>query len=149
MSLLDKFASEQLREGIPDFRPGDTVKVHVRIVEGEKRRIQIFQGVVIRKRGRGRGATFTVRKISYGVGVERIFPLHSPGIDHIEIVQRGRVRRARLYYLRKLRGKKARIPVRRVSVSAPERIVADDKAPEALDESGEVAGDAPEDSKKS
>ena len=149
MSLLDKFASEQLREGIPDFRPGDTVKVHVRIVEGEKKRIQIFQGVVIRKRGRGRGATFTVRKISNGVGVERIFPLHSPGIDHIEIVQRGRVRRARLYYLRKLRGKKARIRVRRVGVSAPERIVADDKAPEAPDESGEAAGDAPEDSKKS
>lgn len=149
MSLLDKFAREQLREGIPDFRPGDTVKVHVRIVEGEKQRIQIFQGVVIRKRGRGRGATFTVRKISYGIGVERIFPLHSPGIDHVEIVQRGRVRRARLYYLRKLRGKKARIRVRRVGVSTPELIVADDKASEAPAESGEADEGAPEDSKES
>lgn len=149
MSLLDKFASEQLREGIPDFRPGDTVKVHVRIVEGEKRRIQIFQGVVIRKRGRARGATFTVRKISYGVGVERIFPLHSPSIDHIEIVQLGRVRRARLYYLRKLRGKKARIPVRRVSVPAPDQSVADDKGRKAVAESGEADEGAPEDSKES
>lgn len=149
MSLLDKFASEQLREGIPDFRPGDTVKVHVRIVEGEKRRIQIFQGVVIRKRGRARGATFTVRKISYGVGVERIFPLHSPSIDHIEIVQLGRVRRARLYYLRKLRGKKARIRVRRVSVPAPDQSVADDKGRKAAAESVEADEGAPEDSKES
>ena len=160
MSLLDKFAKEQLREGIPDFRPGDTVKVHVRIVEGEKKRIQIFQGVVIRKRGGGRGATFTVRKISYGVGVERIFPLHSPSIDHVEIVQRGRVRRARLYYLRKLRGKKARIRARRFGVPQPEPIVADDDQGEAPAESGkadEGAGSeggeapegAPEDSKES
>lgn len=133
MSLLDKFENEQLKQGIPDFRPGDTVKVHVRISEGEKDRIQIFQGVVIRRRGGGRGASFTVRKISYGVGVERIFPLHSPAIGRVEIVQRGHVRRARLYYLRKLRGKKARIRAKRVGVAAPELIVADEKPPEPVE----------------
>ncbi|HFB83795.1 50S ribosomal protein L19 [Thermosulfuriphilus ammonigenes] len=106
--------SRYLRSDLPDFRPGDTVKVHLRITEGEeKERIQIFQGVVIRKRGTGTGATFTVRKVSYGVGVERTFPLHSPRIEKIEVVQRGKVRRSRLYYLRQLSGKKARIKERR------------------------------------
>jgi large subunit ribosomal protein L19 len=97
----------------PAFWPGDNVKVHVKIKEGEKERIQVFQGVVISKRKGGTNATFTVRKVSYGVGVERIFPLHSPAIDKIEVVTRGRVRRAKIYYLRKLRGKAARIKERR------------------------------------
>jgi large subunit ribosomal protein L19 len=106
MQLLDR---EQMRTDIPQFKPGDTIKVHVRIREGDKERIQIFQGVVIRKRKGKINSTFTVRKISYGIGVERIFPLHSPMIDRIEVASRGRVRRSRLYYLRKLRGKAARI----------------------------------------
>jgi large subunit ribosomal protein L19 len=106
LQLLDR---EQMRTDIPQFKPGDTVKVHVRIREGDKERIQVFQGVVIRKRKGKINSTFTVRKISYGIGVERIFPLHSPMIDKVELVSRGRVRRSRLYYLRKLRGKAARI----------------------------------------
>ena len=103
----------QIREDIPDFRPGDTLKVHVRVVEGSRTRIQVFQGVVIRRQGGGARETFTVRKISYGVGVERTFPVHSPSIDKIELVTKGRVRRAKLYYLRSLRGKRARIKERR------------------------------------
>jgi large subunit ribosomal protein L19 len=103
----------QIRSDIPDFRPGDTLKVHVRVVEGSRSRIQVFQGVVIRRQGGGARETFTVRKISYGVGVERTFPVHSPSIDKIEVVTRGRVRRAKLYYLRSLRGKRARIKERR------------------------------------
>jgi large subunit ribosomal protein L19 len=106
LQVLDK---EQMRADIPQFKPGDTVKVHVRIKEGDKERVQVFQGVVIRKRKGTVNSTFTVRKVSYGVGVERVFPLHSPMIDKIEVVSRGRVRRSRLYYLRKLRGKAARI----------------------------------------
>ena len=113
MNILEALEKEQMRTDIPDFRPGDTVKVHARIKEGEKERIQIFKGVVIRKRKGTTGATFTVRKVSYGVGVEKIFPLHSPLVDKIEIITRGRVRRARLYYLRKLRGKAARIKEKR------------------------------------
>ncbi|MGD8370843.1 MAG: 50S ribosomal protein L19 [Syntrophobacterales bacterium] len=109
MDSLQALDREQMRTDIPQFKPGDTVKVHVRIKEGDKERIQVFQGVVIRKRKGTVNATFTVRKISYGVGVERIFPLHSPMIDRVELVSRGRVRRSRLYYLRKLRGKAARI----------------------------------------
>lgn len=100
---------EQMRGDIPAFKSGDTVKVHVRIIEGQKERTQVFEGVVIRKRGGNNRASFTVRKISRGVGVERTFPLHSPVIDKIDVVMRGRVRRSRLYYLRGLRGKKARI----------------------------------------
>ncbi len=96
----------------PEFRPGDTVKVHVRVIEGDKERIQVFQGVVIARRGGGTRETFTVRKMSGGVGVERIFPLHSPVVDRIEMVRTGKVRRAKLYYLRALRGKKARIEER-------------------------------------
>jgi large subunit ribosomal protein L19 len=104
-----------MRLDIPDFAAGDTVKVYVKIKEGEKERIQMFQGVVISKRGSGTGATFTVRKVSYGIGVERIFPLHSPAIDKIEVITRGRVRRSKIYYLRKLRGKAARIRERRIN----------------------------------
>jgi len=109
MNLLDMIEKEQMRSDIPDFKSGDTVKVHVRIIEGQKERIQVFEGVVIRKRGGNNRASFTVRKISRGVGVERTFPLHSPVIDRIDVVTRGRVRRSRLYYLRALKGKKARI----------------------------------------
>ena len=104
----------QARTDVPGFRPGDTLKVHVRVKEGSRSRIQVFQGVVIRRQGGGIRETFTVRKISYGVGVERTFPVHSPSIDHIEVVTHGRVRRAKLYYLRDLRGKAARIKERRV-----------------------------------
>ncbi len=113
MNIIEALEKEQMRVDIPAFGPGDTVKVHARIREGQKERIQVFQGVVIRKRKGNTGASFTVRKISYGIGVERIFPLHSPLIDKIEVVTRGRVRRARLYYLRKLRGKAARIKEKR------------------------------------
>ncbi|MEA3470138.1 MAG: 50S ribosomal protein L19 [Thermodesulfobacteriota bacterium] len=109
MNVLDMIEKEQMRADIPAFKSGDTVKVHAKIVEGQKERIQVFQGVVIRKRGGQNRATFTVRKISSGVGVERTFPLNSPIINKIEVITRGRVRRSRLYYLRELRGKKARI----------------------------------------
>jgi large subunit ribosomal protein L19 len=113
MNSMESIEKEQMRLDLPTFTVGDTVKVHFKIVEGEKERIQVFEGVIIRKRKGGVGATFTVRKVSYGIGVERIFPLHSPRIERIEIVNRGRVRRARLYYLRKLRGKAARIKTRK------------------------------------
>ncbi len=113
MNIIEIIEKEQMRFDIPAFKPGDTVKVHARIKEGEKERIQVFQGVVIRKRGSKLGATFTVRKVSYGIGVERIFPLHAPFIDKVEILTRGRVRRSRLYYLRNLRGKAARIKEKR------------------------------------
>jgi len=109
MQKIEQLEKEMMRLDHPDFAAGDTVKVYVKIQEGEKERIQAFQGVVISKRREGATATFTVRKISYGVGVERIFPLHSPVIDRIEVISRGRVRRAKIYYLRKLRGKAARI----------------------------------------
>ncbi len=109
MDIMQKIEREQMRTDIPSFRPGDTVKVHLRIVEGEKERIQVFQGNVIRMQRGTTGATFTVRKISDGVGVERILPLHSPFIDHVELVTEGRVRRSRLYYLRERKGKAARI----------------------------------------
>ncbi|MEA3487084.1 MAG: 50S ribosomal protein L19 [Thermodesulfobacteriota bacterium] len=109
MNVLDTLEKEQMRADIPGFKPGDTVKVHVKIIEGQKERIQVFQGSVIRKRAGQNRATFTVRKISSGIGVERTFPVHSPIIDKIEVVMRGRVRRSRLYYLRELKGKKARI----------------------------------------
>ncbi|MBN2179902.1 MAG: 50S ribosomal protein L19 [Deltaproteobacteria bacterium] len=109
MNVLDMIEKEQMRADIPDFKSGDTVKVHAKIVEGQKERIQIFQGVVVRKRGGQNRATFTVRKMSSGVGVERTFPLNSPIINKIEVITKGRVRRSRLYYLRELRGKKARI----------------------------------------
>jgi len=109
MNVLDMIEKQQLREGHPDFRPGDTVKVHVKIKEGDKERIQVFEGICIAQKHGGARATFTVRKISFGHGVERIFPLHSRVIDKIELVRHGRVRRAKLYYIRELRGKAARI----------------------------------------
>jgi len=109
MNILEMVEKEQMRGDIPAFKTGDTIKVYVRIIEGQKQRIQAFEGVVIRKRQGNSRANFTVRKISYGVGVERTFPLHSPIIDQIEVISRGKVRRSRLYYLRELRGKKARI----------------------------------------
>jgi large subunit ribosomal protein L19 len=114
MNTTDLVEQSHLRKGIPAFRPGDTVKVHVRVVEGNRERVQVFQGVVIRRSGGGLRETFTVRKISFGVGVERTFPVHSPSIAKLEVLQRGHVRRAKLYYLRELRGKKARIKERRV-----------------------------------
>ncbi len=113
MHALEQLEKEQVRTDLPDFRPGDTIKVHVKIKEGDKERIQVFEGVVIRKRRGASRSTFTVRKVSYGVGVERIFPTNSPVIDRIEIVQRGKVRRAKLYYLRQLKGKAARIKEQR------------------------------------
>ena len=113
MNSMELIEKEQMRMDLPNFNVGDTVKVHFKIVEGEKERIQVLEGVVIRKRKGGVGATFTVRKVSYGIGVERIFPSHSPRIEKIEIVNRGRVRRAKLYYLRKLRGKAARIKTKK------------------------------------
>jgi large subunit ribosomal protein L19 len=113
MHTLDALDAKSLRHDIPDFRPGDTLKVHVRVVEGNRSRIQIFQGVVIRRSGGGVRETFTVRKVSFGVGVERTFPVHTPVIDKIEVVTHGHVRRAKLYYLRNLRGKAAKIKERR------------------------------------
>ncbi|WP_017471866.1 50S ribosomal protein L19 [Amphibacillus jilinensis] len=107
--LIADITKDQLRTDRPDFRPGDTVKVHVKVVEGTRERIQVFEGVVIKRQNGGISETFTVRKISYGVGVERTFPVHSPRVDKIEVTRRGRVRRAKLYYLRNLRGKAARI----------------------------------------
>ena len=113
MRKIDKLEKENIRMDLPNFNAGDTVKVHVKIKEGEKERIQAFQGVVISKRKGSSNATFTVRKVSYGIGVERIFPMHSPIISEIEVLTRGRVRRAKIYYLRKLRGKAARIREKR------------------------------------
>ena len=113
MNTLDALDAQSQRTDIPDFRSGDTLKVHARVVEGNRSRIQIFQGVVIRRQGSGLRETFTVRKISFGVGVERTIPVHSPSIDKIEVVTRGDVRRAKLYYLRELRGKKAKIKEKR------------------------------------
>jgi large subunit ribosomal protein L19 len=113
MNTLDALDAESLRTDIPAFRPGDTLKVHVRVVEGNRSRIQVFQGVVIRRQGAGARETFTVRKVSFGVGVERTFPVHTPIIEKIEILSRGAVRRAKLYYLRELRGKAAKIKEKR------------------------------------
>jgi large subunit ribosomal protein L19 len=112
-TLIQDIENAAKRSDVPDFRPGDTLKVHVRVTEGSRSRIQVFQGVVIRRQGGGARETFTVRKVSYSVGVERTFPLNSPSIDKIEVVTRGDVRRAKLYYLRDLRGKAARIKEKR------------------------------------
>jgi large subunit ribosomal protein L19 len=108
-NIITEITKEQLRTDLPDFRPGDTVRVHVKVVEGTRERIQMYEGVVIKRRGGGVSSTFTVRKISYGVGVERTFPVHTPKIAQLEVLRRGKVRRAKLYYLRDLRGKAARI----------------------------------------
>jgi len=137
MNTTDLVEKSYLRKGLPRFRPGDSVKVHVRVVEGNRERVQVFQGVVIRRSGGGLRETFTVRKISFGVGVERTFPLHSPSIAKLEIVQRGHVRRAKLYYLRDLRGKKARIKERRIDeakLAALEVMEAEDEAEDAVAE---------------
>lgn len=112
MDLLTSVEQEQIKKDIPEFRPGDTVSVYTKVVEGGRERIQVFEGTVIARKGGGLKETFTVRKISYGVGVERIFPLNSPRIDRIEVIKKGKVRRAKLYYMRKLRGKAARIKER-------------------------------------
>jgi large subunit ribosomal protein L19 len=117
MNTLQTLDAESLRSDVPDFRAGDTLKVHVRVIEGSRSRIQVFQGVVIRRQGGGLQETFTVRKISFGVGVERTFPVHTPVIDKIEVVTRGDVRRAKLYYLRDLRGKAAKIKEKRDNVA--------------------------------
>ena len=117
MNTLDTVDAESLRSDVPDFRPGDTLKVHVRVIEGSRSRVQIFQGVVIRRQGGGLRETFTVRKVSFGVGVERTFPVHTPVIAQIEVVTRGDVRRAKLYYLRDLRGKAAKIKEKRDNVA--------------------------------
>jgi large subunit ribosomal protein L19 len=118
MNTLDALDAQSMRTDVPEFRAGDTLKVHARVVEGNRSRIQIFQGVVIRRQGGGLRETFTIRKVSFGVGVERTYPLNSPQLDRIEIVSRGDVRRAKLYYLRDLRGKKAKIKERREKVVA-------------------------------
>ena len=117
MNTLDALDAESLRTDVPDFRPGDTLKVHVRVVEGSRERVQLFQGVVIRRQGSGVRETFTVRKVSFGVGVERTFPVHTPIIQKIEVATRGDVRRAKLYYLRDLRGKAAQIKEKRDPVA--------------------------------
>jgi large subunit ribosomal protein L19 len=157
MNKTDLVEQPYLRSDIPEFRPGDTVKVHVRVVEGNRERVQVFQGVVIGRQNGGLRETFTVRKISFGVGVERTFPLHSPSIAKLELVSRGRVRRAKLYYLRELRGKKARIKERRIdeaklaAVEAAAAAVAAEAAEderelnvEADREDAEVSTDQPE-----
>jgi large subunit ribosomal protein L19 len=118
MHILDSLDAASLRTDIPEFRPGDTLKVHVKVVEGNRSRVQVFQGAVIRRQGEGVRETFTVRKVSFGVGVERTFPVHSPVLDKIEVVSRGDVRRAKLYYLRDLRGKAAKIKEKRQTPAA-------------------------------
>jgi large subunit ribosomal protein L19 len=147
MNTTDLVENSYLRKGLPRFRPGDTVKVHVRVVEGNRERVQVFQGVVIRRSGGGLRETFTVRKISFGVGVERTFPLHSPSIAKLEVVQRGHVRRAKLYYLRDLRGKKARIKERRIDeakLAALEAVDAEDEVEDAVAEGSMEASDEDE-----
>jgi large subunit ribosomal protein L19 len=153
MNKTDLVDQAYLRTDVPEFRPGDTVKVHVRVVEAGRERIQVFQGVVIRRQGGGLQETFTVRKISFGVGVERTFPVHSPSIGKLEVVTRGHVRRAKLYYLRELRGKKARIKERRlgeeelaaIAAAEAERAAAvDGGAAEEDPEPQEPSGDADE-----
>jgi large subunit ribosomal protein L19 len=141
MNKTDLIEQPFLRSDLPDFRPGDTVKVHVRVVEGSRERVQVFQGVVIRRQGGGLRETFTVRKISFGVGVERTFPVHSPSVARLEVVYRGAVRRAKLYYLRELRGKKARIKERRIDdakLAAMEEAAAERALAAAEDDADEL-----------
>jgi large subunit ribosomal protein L19 len=143
MHQLDAIDKTSLRENIPVFWPGDTVRVHVKVVEGSRSRIQVFQGVVIARSGSGVRETFKVRKISFGVGVERTFPVHAPSIDHIEVVTRGDVRRAKLYYLRKRRGKAAKIRERR-GAYGPQRAAAEAAEVEAAEAAEAIAVDAAE-----
>ena len=148
MNILDAVDAASLRKDIPQFRAGDELKVHVRVIEGSKSRLQVFQGIVIRRQGDGVRETFTIRKISYGVGVERTFPVHTPVIEKIELVKKGEVRRAKLYYLRDLRGKAAKIREKRDGVegygdgilSTPEPVVA---AAAVVEEVAEVIVEAP------
>lgn len=137
MHILEKIGNEQLRKNLPNFRAGDTLRVHCKIREGDKERIQVFEGVCLRRHRGGVSASFTVRKVSYGVGVERVFPLHSPLIDRIEVTSSGKVRRSRLYYLRKLSGKAARIEGRYVETEGEEVVI--DEAAEAQGEQAETA----------
>ena len=139
MKTLDPVDAASLRDDIPEFRAGDTVKVHVKVVEGNKTRVQVFQGVVIARSGSGASETYTVRKVSYGVGVERTFPLHSPIVEKIEVVTRGDVRRAKLYYLRGLRGKAAKIRERRDNSPAATAAAA------PMDDAGSIDDAAPTD----
>jgi len=162
MNILDAVDAKSLRHDIPQFRAGDELKVHVRVIEGSKSRIQVFQGIVIRRQGDGVRETFTIRKVSYGVGVERTFPVHTPVIEKIELVKKGDVRRAKLYYLRDLRGKAAKIrekrdgiegygdgilstPEKEIIVEAPavEEVVAEAPVVEAVVETVEVVAEAP------
>ena len=129
MHTLDSVDAASLRSDVPEFRPGDTLKVNVKVVEGTRSRVQAFQGVVIARQGSGVRETFTVRKISFGVGVERTFPVHSPSIESVEVVTRGDVRRAKLYYLRALRGKKAKIKEKRPPAPTRSAALADPAAP--------------------
>lgn len=131
MNVLDAVDAATIRKDIPNFRPGDELKVHVRVIEGNKSRIQVFQGLVIARQGSGARETFTIRKLSYGVGVERIFPVHAPVIEKIELVRKGEVRRAKLYYLRDLRGKAAKIRERRGGEELEAIYAAPAEAPEA------------------
>lgn len=135
MNKIEKFNKEQLKKGLDDIRPGDTIKVHQKIKEKDKQRIQVFEGLVLaRKHGKGISATITVRKIVSGIGVERVFPLHSPNIEKIEIVKRGKVRRAKLYYLRKAKGKKARLK----KVDFKQSVIQETKEPAQIEEKKEV-----------
>ena len=134
MDRVDQFERNQLRKDVPEFAPGDTVRVNVRVVEGERERVQGFEGVVIRRRGGSVNETFTVRKISFGIGVERTFPLHSRMVEGIQVVRHGKVRRAKLYYLRDRSGKGARVRARRVVAKGTEDVVVQDKAVEAEQE---------------
>jgi len=145
MNKTDLVEQSFLRKDVPDFRPGDTVKVHVRVVEGNRERVQVFQGVVIRRQNGGLQETFTVRKISFGVGVERTFPLHSPSIAKLEVVTRGRVRRAKLYYLRERKGKKARIRERRIEGDELAAVLAAEAAVAAAANAPAEDEDAPSD----
>ena len=146
MNVIESIEREKLKTDVPEFRPGDTLKVHVRIVEGDKERIQVFEGVCIARGGGANRETFTVRKVSYGVGVERVFPLHSPRIDKIETVTRGKVRRAKLYYLRELSGKAARIEEdtgKRAVKPAKGKAARKAKAAEAAAKAAAAAKEAP------
>jgi large subunit ribosomal protein L19 len=143
VNTLDLVESSRLRNDIPPFRPGDTVRVHVKVTEGQRERIQVFEGVVIARRGGGLRESFTVRKISFGVGVERTFPIHAPVIDHLEVVRHGKVRRAKLYYLRGLTGRAARINERRNRIQTLEDMKAgQDAAAEAAEAAALAAADA-------
>ncbi len=154
MNILDAVDAASLRKDIPQFRAGDELKIHVRVIEGSKSRLQVFQGIVMRRQGDGVRETFTVRKVSYGVGVERTFPVHTPVIEKIELVKKGDVRRAKLYYLRDLRGKAAKIREKRDGIEgygdgilstpvAPEPVIVSEPVVEAIVEAPAVVSEVP------